>query len=179
MKKVLFAALLLVGTSTAFSQVNQGQWLVGGNAGFRSSKQGEGKMTSFNFSPDAGYFFINNFAGGLRINLESSKVKGADESESQFTVAPFLRYYFLPAAKKVNVFADAEYGFGSAKDGESASINEYKIQAGPAVFLSQSAALEFTLYYASFGGKAYGDDRMSHIGLNVGFQIHLGGGKTK
>jgi hypothetical protein len=179
MKKVFIAACLLISSSTIFAQINQGQWLVGGNVNFRSSKQGEGKMTSFTVAPDAGYFFINNLAGGLRTSLATSKVKGADESESEITVAPFLRYYFLPTAKKVNVFADASYGFGSHKDGDSYSINEYTIQAGPAVFLSPNTALEFALYYKSQGGKWYesGDgDRFNHFGLNVGFQIHLGGG---
>ena len=177
MKKVLFAALMTIAVQGVFAQVNKGQWLVGGNAGFESIKHGEGKATSFTFSPKGGYFFIDNFAGGLRVDLTSVKPKGGDAS-TQTLIAPFLRYYFLPAAQKVNIFADASYGFGSVKDeGESESQNAYAISAGPAIFLSPNTALEFALQYRSAGGDAWGDDRYNSFGFNIGFQIHLGGGK--
>src|SRR5258708_35660342 len=116
MKKAFFATILTVSVIAASAQINQGQWLVGGNVNFTSSKQGDAKLTHINFSPDAGYFFINNFAGGLRLNVSSDKPDGGDAS-TIFTVAPFVRYYFLPSAQKVNVFADAQYGFGSGKAG--------------------------------------------------------------
>lgn len=181
MKKVLIAALLLTGTQGVFAQINQGQWLVGGNAGFNSSKQGDSdddKETSFTLSPNVGYFFINNLAGGLRVNLQTSKVKSADDGSTYFTVAPFARYYFLPTGQKVNVFADASYGFGSMGfGGESDGVNSFAFAAGPAVFLSPNTALEFTLNYSSLGGDAIGDDRMNNFGVNVGFQIHLGNAK--
>lgn len=177
MKKVLFAALMTIAVQGVFAQVNKGQWLVGGNAGFASHKQGEVKATEFTISPNAGYFFIDKFAGGLRIDLTSLKYKGADAS-SEFLISPFLRYYFLESAQKLNIFADASYGFGSVKDdGESASQNGFVISAGPAVFLTPNTALEFALQYRSMGGDAYGDDNRNTFGLKVGFQIHLGGGK--
>lgn len=181
MKKVLFAACLLFASQGLFSQINQGQWLVGGNAGFETGKFGDvdaTKFTSFQLSPNAGYFFIDNFAGGLRLNLETTKFKEADDATTSVLFAPFVRYYFLPAVQKVNIFADASYGFGSMKDGESESFNQFAIMAGPAVFLSPNTALEFALQYRSAGGDAYGgEDRQSNFGLNIGFQIHLGNGK--
>lgn len=180
MKKVLFAAFLLVSSNAIFAQVNKGQWLAGGNIGFESEKRGDEKATNFTISPNAGYFFIDNFAGGLRVNFNSTKVDGADDASTYFTAAPFLRYYFLPAAQKVNVFADASYGFGSAGGDDKESINEFAIQAGPAVFLSPNTALEFTLYYKSAGGDYYENadgDRYNRFGLNIGFQVHLGGKK--
>ena|SRR5688572_30829173 len=177
MKKVILVLSVLVTSFTSFSQINKGQWLAGGTGGFESSKSGdiEGtKSTTFTFSPDAGYFFINNLAGGLRVSVSSIK----DEGEDAFTTvlfAPFARYYFLPAQQKVNIFADASYGFGSMKQGESESFNQFAFAAGPAVFLSPNTALEFTLQYRSQGGDVYGgDDRMNSFGVNVGFQVHLG-----
>jgi hypothetical protein len=75
----------------------------------------------------------------------------------------------------VNVFADASYGFGSMKDGDSESFNQFAFMAGPAIFLTPNTALEFALQYRSEGGDAYGgDDRLNNFGINVGFQIHLG-----
>jgi len=181
MKKIVFAALFAATASVASAQINQGQWMVGGTAGFESSKYGDvddSKVTSFTFSPNAGYFFINNLAGGLRLSLESQKYKSNDEAYSSFNLAPFVRYYFLPAAQKVNVFADASYGFGSEGDDEKESFNQFSIMAGPAIFLTPNTALEFAIGYKSAGGDAIGgDDRYNSIGLNVGFQIHLGGGK--
>lgn len=178
MKKVLFAALLTIASQTIFAQINKGQWLVGGNANFESASFGDNdqfKYTSFSFSPNVGHFFINNFAGGVRLSFDHTKYKQAEDASSSFLFAPFVRYYFLPTANKVNLFADGSYGFGSMKDGESESFNQFAISAGPAVFLSPNTALEFSLQYASAGGDAYGgDDRMNRFGVNVGFQIHLG-----
>jgi hypothetical protein len=176
MKKIVFAISLLTFTATSFSQINKGQWLVGGSASLDFTKYGsddDSKVTTFSLAPDAGYFFINNFAGGARVSFTSLKPKGEDASTS-FLFAPFARYYFLPSSQKINVFADASYGFGSVKDGESDGMNQFAFAAGPAVFLSPNTALEFTLQYTSAGGDAYGDDRLNNFGLNVGFQVHLG-----
>lgn len=178
MKKIALAlCFLAIGMASAYSQINKGQWLAGGSASASFSKQGDddgSKVTSVSISPDAGYFFINNFAGGARVSFSSIKVKSDENASTNILFAPFVRYYFLPAVQKVNVFADASYGFGSAKNGDSESYNQFTIAAGPAVFLSPNTALEFTLQYSSAGGDAVGDDRINNFGLNVGFQIHLG-----
>jgi hypothetical protein len=187
MKKVLFAAFLLVSSNAIFAQVNQGQWLVGGSADFSAGKWGDIKTTNISIAPDAGYFFINQLAAGLRPEFGYTKTKSKTAvgtttgSKTDFTVAPFVRYYFMPSAQQVNVFADASYGFGSSKvkGGSSVSGNYYQIKAGPAVFLTPNTALEFAAYYRSFGGDAYENaagDRQNIFGLSVGFQIHLGGG---
>jgi len=175
MKKVLLAAIVLMSAQAGFSQISKGQWLVGGTAGFASEKQGSFKTTTVNISPDAGYFFIDRFAAGLRLGFTSVKETDVD-AVSAFSAAPFVRYYFLPTAQTVNIFADGEYGFGSAKSGgNSASVNEFKISAGPAVFLTPSVALEFGVYYQSMGGKYY-TERANAFGLGIGFQVHLGTG---
>jgi hypothetical protein len=178
MKKIVLAfAFLSIGVMS-YSQINKGQWLVGGSASLDFSKQGDdddSKVTSVSISPNAGYFFINNFAGGARVSFESMKYKTDEDASTSFVFAPFVRYYFLPAAQQVNVFADASFGLGSVKFGESESFNQFAIAAGPAVFLSPNTALEFTLQYRSAGGDAFGgDDRLNNFGVNVGFQVHLG-----
>ena len=177
MKKLLIASLVLTLSNSTFSQINKGQWLAGGSVGFESSKyadQDDSKTTNFQFSPNAGYFFLQNFAGGLRVTIQTEKVKGSD-ADNNLLFAPFVRYYFLPATQKVNVLADASYGFGSRKsDGESDGYNQFAFSAGPAIFLSQHTGLEFLLQYRSAGGDAIGDDRWNNFGLNIGFQVHLG-----
>lgn len=177
MKTTLLGVLVLFFSSSLTAQINKGQWLAGGSAGFETSKHGSddaSKFTSFNFSPNAGYFFIDNLAGGLRLSIGSTKYKDEDASSSVL-VAPFARYYFLPAQQKVNILADASYGFGSVKAfGESESYNQFALMAGPAIFLSPNTALELLLQYRSNGGDAFGDDRQNNFGFNIGFQVHLG-----
>lgn len=182
MKKIFMVAVATILIQAGFAQVNQGQWLAGGNASFSSAKYGEVKTTSFEFAPNAGYFFIDNFAGGIRFNIQSVKEKFGtmEEKASSTSIAPFVRYYFLPASQKVNVFADASYGFGSMKfdEGESVNINGYSIMAGPAIFLSPNTALEVTLGYGSTKMEE-DDERTNTFKFGVGFQIHLGRSAAK
>ncbi|MBO9203427.1 MULTISPECIES: outer membrane beta-barrel protein [Niastella] len=186
MKKVFLAAFLLVSSNAIFAQVNKGQWLAGGSAAFNAGKRGDDKQTDITIAPDAGYFFIDQFAAGLRPEFGYTKTKTKSGtstntgSTTSFSLAPFVRYYFMPSGKMLNIFADASYGFGSSKEKgeESISGNYYQIKAGPAVFLTPNTALEFALYYKSYGGDAYENtagDRYNNFGLSVGFQIHLGG----
>lgn len=181
MKKLLFLGVLAASALAVNAQTYRGQVMVGGNASFTSSKfedDDDSRVTEIAFNPNIGYFFINNLAGGLRVSLESTKFKGDDEGESVFSASPFLRYYFLPPAQRVNIFADASFGIGSAGGDEKESFNQFAISAGPAIFLTPNTALEFAVGYRSLGGDAFGDDtRYNSIGLNVGFQIHLGGKK--
>jgi hypothetical protein len=186
MKNVLFAAFLLVSSNAIFAQVNQGQWLAGGSAGFDHQSQGDDKVTAIGIAPDLGYFVINQLAVGLRPEFGYAKTKTKSaattttSSGTSFTIAPFVRYYFMPSGQMVNVFGDASYGFGSSKvkGASSVSGNYYQVKAGPAVFLSPNTALEFALYYRSSGGDAYeiNGDRRNHFGINIGFQVHLGNG---
>jgi hypothetical protein len=183
MRKLIFATLFVGSVSAAFSQGNikKSDWMLGGDAGFTSQKQGDYKTTSFNLSPDAGYFFIDNFAGGLRASVSSSKetYNSNETKSSSYELAPFVRYYFLPASQKVNLFADASFGFGQNKytsGGIDNKVNftDLGIKAGPAIFLTPATALEIALGYNSTKVKDV-DDRTNNFGVSVGFQIHIPG----
>lgn len=185
MKKVFFIALCVMTASTAFSQINKGQWMVGGNASFSSSKfeDADNTTNTYQLAPNAGYFFINNLVGGFRINLSGTKTETelGDFKSSSVLVSPFVRYYFLPAAEKINVFADLGYGFGSEKaeignNDETASVSGFSIAAGPAIFITPNTALELTVGYNSL---KYEDvsERYNTLQVGVGFQIHLGAAK--
>jgi hypothetical protein len=176
MKKILFVAFFVIVSQVTFSQISKNQWLAGGSVDFHTSKQ-DIRKTEFNFGPNAGYFFANKFAGGLRLDLNSQKVKGEDDVAVYLLFATFLRYYFLPVDNKVNILGDISYGFGSTGESDKKSLNEFSIQAGPSVFVTKNIGLEFALFYKSTGGDALGDKRSNRFGLNVGFQVHLGSAK--
>ncbi len=114
MKKVLLAAIVLMSAQAGFSQINKGNWMVGGSAGFSSTKHGTDKYTDLSISPDAGYFFCDKFAGGLNLDYYVDN-PAVYHSSTTLTIAPFVRYYFLPTGQQVNIFANAEYGFGYKK----------------------------------------------------------------
>jgi len=179
MKKILFAAILMTSAYAVSAQTNKGQWLAGGNVSFKSESDGPNdsqKSTTFQLSPDAGYFFIDNLAAGIRLNYEHFKVKSAPNANTLFFAGPFVRYYFLPKAQKLNIFADGSYGWGSNKYGTSQSINGYSFMAGPAFFVTPNTALEFSLGYQSLKYEG-NSDRNNTFSVNVGFQIHLGSAK--
>lgn len=180
MKKGLLVAAVLFAALGSKAQINKGQYLVGGAAGFNHDKAGEAKTTTIFISPNAGYFVADKLAVGLDASFTSAKEKVGDvdgDKLSTFNVGPFVRYYFLPTAQKVNVFAHGAFRFGSTKvgDADGVSSTDWTIKAGPAFFLSPSVALETAVYYGSLKYKDV--DATNSFGLSVGFQIHLGKGK--
>ena len=176
MKKLSIALLFfgLIGSLNA--QIMKNDWLLGGGIKFASNKVADIKTSMFEFSPNAGYFFVNNFAGGLRADINSVKLEDEDAVSSTL-ISPFLRYYFLPGDSKVNIMLDGSFGFGSTSGvGETKSQSGFGFATGPAIFLNKHTALEFTLGYNSI---KYEDDpdRSNTFTVGVGFQIHLLGSK--
>lgn len=170
-KLVLFFAIAIAAVS-ANAQTGKGTWLVGGSAGFSTSKQsGSSSTTTVNISPDAGYFFADNLAVGANIGFMSVK-----DAYTQFNIGPFVRYYFLPLGENAKLFGQGNIGFGSYKPsgGSSTSSFNWGLAAGPAFFLNEHVALETTLSYGSF--KYSGFDATNTFAVNVGFQIHIGNG---
>jgi hypothetical protein len=182
MKKFILFSFFAITTSSAFSQINKGQWLVGGDAGFTSSESGSGdfknKFSAITLSPNAGYFLIDKFAAGLRFGYNKHKISNTI-IYNNFSIAPFARYYFLPKEQKVNVFADASYIFNRSRldnFDETTKSSGYSLKAGPAIFLNENVALEFTLGYSRIKENST-DYKTSTFQTGVGFQIHLGGRK--
>jgi hypothetical protein len=128
---LLFISLL----STA--QLRKGQWMVGGTADFAHTVNdytGTGfdqhlKQTGYNFFPEAGYFFMNRFVAGLRVNVSDSKTKDersginplytfesfGETTVSGIGIGAFVRYYLLKPKNKFNAFAEAAYSHSSEK----------------------------------------------------------------
>jgi hypothetical protein len=184
MKKILLLLSFFAIASVLSAQVQQKNWLLGGSASFYHDKYGNEKETGLTVSPDVGYFFIDKLAGGLRVNLSTwtNKEEGYNDYKgTDFSIAPFVRYYFLPARQKINIFAEGSYQYGTHTydyGGESGkqteNVHTFAFQAGPAIFFTPHTALEITVGYNN--EKWESDDDATHsIQMAVGFQIHFGG----
>ena len=112
-------------------------------------------------------------------------------------VSPFIRYYLLPASKKVNLLAEASFSYLSQKTvSESMQVtgdpndttpdqamqsksttknklSNWGIVAGPAFFLNPKVSLELTVGY-TFGKDGENDVKNNGVVAGIGFQIHLG-----
>jgi len=167
----------------AFSQIRKDQWLIGGNGMFTYSKSKELTLSSWQLTPGAGYFFIDKLAAGLRGGFTSDKYDwGVDKFRfATITIGPFLRYYFLPLQQKVNLFADASFGYSWSKDKHFDPDSHWNyhfysttFMFGPAIFLNEHTALEITAGY-NYLSRGPVDSTITHrLQVGVGLQIHLG-----
>jgi hypothetical protein len=179
MKKICFTTILLVAAIAGFGQTGKGSWLLGGNIAFSSTTtKGIGSTsdnsTVFGLNPKIGLFPINDFAVILNTNYL------AGSGFHDLTIGPAVRYYF-PGSESVKFFVGGGVGFGSNNYTHSTN---YQFEAGPAIFIRPSVALELNLYYHS-GNTVYNksenttdnDYTQSQFGIGVGFMIYLGKNK--
>ncbi len=175
--------LLLFFSCCSYAQINKETWLIGGNAAFNLTQSEELKLTTVQLSPGGGYFFTNRIAAGLRTNITLDRYSWPDEKWRWLTVslAPFARYYFLPAEQKVNLFADASYGFArswykSISYGGKYAYNTSTISAmaGPAIFLNKHTSVEMTVGYSYLSRGPIDSSAAHQFRFGVGLQVHLG-----
>ena len=146
------------------------------------------KLKIFNFSPHAGYFFANNFIGGVSANILKYSEKEEDNNGSEFSytvfqAGPFFRYYFN--TEKVNPYLHTSASFGSFSfddSDEKTNIMEIGGGVGLAVFLNDFVSLDFLVGYSYFRMKeddnTSGFDSESSLGnfaLDIGFSALIGG----
>ena len=187
MKKILLISLFLAVTSTAFTQINKGQFFIGGKISFESIKEENSlydtyQLTNFYISPGTGYFIIDNLAAGLRFDFDTYNSK-SDNNETHLnstTISPFIRYYFLPSAKKVNALIDVGYIYNKEKwssdlyEGYIDKSKGFNISAGPSIFLTDKIALEFIFGFKYTKSDNYGNTETNTFNSGLGLQIHLG-----
>lgn len=173
------AVTLFILSLESAGQISKGTRLIGGNATFssyhnKSQLFGTNDHLSIGIQPKIGLFFIDRFAGGLSLNWSFTKYKSPSVKVSELVIGPFLRYYFLPSANKVNIFGETSYQYGVRKQTGNPRVksNNFSFLTGPVVFLNQSVGVEFTIGYTINKFVDYdGNNSMFQIGLGV--QIHL------
>ena len=176
MKKMILLLLVIIVSNQVTAQIKKGQWLVGGNVNWTTSFNSYGDSTVIKIMPDVGYFFLDKLAGGLKIN-HTIVITSHDSSNSQsyFGFSPFLRYYILPAANTINVFAEVAYGWGGFNYNDFDVIShQWSVSVGAAFFLNRHVALEAAFNYSNTTEKFKINGNPKTLGLNFGFQVYLG-----
>ena len=98
------------------------------------------------------------------------KTKGGN-SNSGFSVGPFIRYYFLKTEKNINFLVEANYYYG--KDfNKSDFVTNYGFKAGPVIYFNSSVGLELL---AKYEHVFYSSDSFTtnSFQIGLGLQIHL------
>ncbi len=168
MKKLLLSTFLTAASFAAIqAQTERGDWMVGGN--FRLNTSGN---TEISLTPNAGIFFIQNFAFGGNVNLNYSK--SGSVKTTAFGIGPYLRYYF--GHDQVRPILHTNFNFLSSKtkfNGSSTTNNgtNFFLGGGAAVFIGENASLDI------LGGYDHSDYNgapgTGGFALNIGFQIYL------
>lgn len=175
--KLLFIASLLF-TGVANAQITKGNWMVGGSGSFKSytSKRFDNGNNTFKYnfteiSPNIGYFFIDKLVVGTKINLTFTK--SLDVLDKSYNIGPFIRYYFLKPENQINVFAQANFGYGEYINDDNSKFptRNYGFKVGPVIYLNSSVALEMGLEYNKSNENSTLDS--NYFQISLGFQIHL------
>ena len=180
---LVLTALCLVTLSYAQPPylIQKGDFLGGGKGKLSFSSQdyfGEKyKETNFMLRPNLGYFVMDQWALGLNLNFESTKIK-LDNTEigksNEFGAGLWTRYYILPETKRTNFFGEAGYNIGGYKDDDQERINYNSYNLGFSMAHFMNAHIAFELGF-DFSSKKYEDEdeRINRFGLCAGFQMHF------
>lgn len=176
MKKIYALLILITITTSTNAQITEGNWLVGGNVGFSYS---ESKPASFatmqtftvQLSPNVGYFIWDKFALGTKVDYtySSSRSETGTSRFERFLATPFVKYYLLNTYKMVNPFLESAYGFSIINE---ASLRQFSVKGGAAVFLNDSVAFEVSLSYLNSTSKNMYNGSHTFL-LGFGVQVHL------
>lgn len=183
MKKILlFIAIFIFITVNVNSQIEQGNWMVGGSGSFQHNVVSvlgrDVKYTTINLIPDFAYFMANRLSVGTNISWTYQHVhdpssSSPNSSYSGLTIGPFARYYFLKNENLVNIFGQAQYQhFLYRANGTTINNNSNStiFSLGSSLFLNSSIGIELTANY-QFGSSQ--GEKQKEVSINIGFQIYL------
>jgi outer membrane protein len=204
MKKLIFITVALLGIvgSKSFAQsefrpaLQKGAVLVGGslalnmgNAKYESSSYNEEtKLSSFQFTPEVGFFAGNGVALGLSLNLSTETQKSDQDKSNKFTATDFMAGPFIRLYARNGLFFMGNYSFGKkttkytysgGSNSDKTNISNWKIGVGYAAFLNEHVALEPSLSYQVNSMKDEEDNSDStyttgQVVIGLGLSIYLG-----
>jgi hypothetical protein len=147
------------------------------------------KYSTFNVSPNIGYFITNDFMLGANVGLLNIKAKLEDEEAEIANIisfTPMLRYYIPAGSTKLLPYLEARGGIAQSKygddddDKQNATLFGGKI--GGAIFLKSQVSLDLFLDYTNatvkeeydFGGTTRKDKTVdSSFGFGLGLSVFL------
>jgi len=185
-KSILLMLVTFLFFNKSHGQITRDNWMVGGNANFiftNSNNAGtDTKATNVTLAPNIGYFFIDKFAGGVRLSFNRNHYKYGQSNNDfstfrTYSIGPFVRYYFLDADRQYNILMEGSYQYGNEKiettnSTNNSSTNIISFSAGPVIFFNNSVGIEFLLNYSSTGTSG-NNGRGNSFGAGIGLQIHL------
>ena len=185
MRLALFSILVfsasLIMAQNKDSIVLKHTWMVGGNAKlFVENISGQTGRLIVDVDPQAGYFFTECIAAGLRIPLSFTS------DAIRISTSPFIRYYF-PTKGQIRPFAELNTGYSwrmiYAYNDEKYNLAEtswlFGSQLGAALFLTHKASIDVFFYYTGQKAKTYNNGQSREglfyqtFGLGAGFQVYL------
>lgn len=193
MQQKLILLFLIISTNS-FGQFSKKSFLLGGNLGvsfnsssttFNGTTTDGGTNTSFSFGPQVGYFFADNFAGGLGVSFQSISYKSPSSSttfsSSSLQGEPFARYYIK------NFYFQGSVGFGSSTSDnldfqgklqtETNNLFNWSLSCGYAIMLNKYVALEPQMSYNQLTSTPSDATNLSfnnsNLFLRLGLQVYL------
>jgi Outer membrane protein beta-barrel domain len=152
----------------ANAQTSKGDWLIGGLLELNTAKNN----TTFEFSPNAGYFLLDNFALGAKLVFAYNEL--GDLNVTSFGIGPFARYYFSKKNIKPFLAADFDYQnqkFKTSIGSSTENAFNFFLGGGVAFFINENVAVETLLGYKH--NKVKEEEGSGGVNLKVGFQVYL------
>jgi len=175
------ASFFLAQAQERDSIILKNRWLVGGNAKlFVESISGQTGRLIIEIDPQAGYFFTNWFAVGVRMPLSFTS------DAYRIGTSIFTRYY-LPTKSYVKPFAELNGGASwrriyDLNTGEYDDLENCWLigsQLGAAFFFNPKVSIDFYLYTScqqctqEYNGSVSESPLYITFGLGAGFQVYL------
>lgn len=201
MKNALLLFALSFVLHSLSAQTRKHDWLVGGTAlvhfktirtlqTFNAVTDVKIRYTNLNISPDAGYFLTDRFVAGVRLLYANHNINVLSGTELNFGgskdygAGPFVRYYFLPSTKRLNIILDGSYQFATQRSTAYIHIDNRpagtlvtnhggynaSIMGGPVFNVNSKLGVELLAAYTNF---KYSDLTGKANRLMAGLGVHV------
>lgn len=170
-------------TTQVKAQLQQGNWLVGGNIADFKLALNSGGVFNFTIDPKLAFFVKDNLALGAYVHfgLQTSKGNGADVD---YGIGALGRYYVSAAdvsvIRRTRLFFEGTVGINGTNPHIGETTNGLGLSIGPglAYFLTPNVGFEGLVKYdgiVGFGSRV----STNNVILGIGLQVYLPSGLGK